>query len=283
MTNEKFLESGGPRGPPRVLREGPPSPPTAPSSAASRARTGAASSGAPALATMAAMVGAAIPVPPQHAGGAHPRRVRGRERAGWARTGSPSSTTRPVNAGDPAASPRRRDHPDGAPLHPQQRDSRRRRWDADAWTLTVDGLVDRPTTYSIADLRSKFEVVTMALAIECGGNGRGLLRPAREGQPVDLRSGRVLALDGGAPQGRAHRGRGSGRGVVYTAHVGADAHLSGKPDKLPISRGVPIAKAMTDNVLIAFGQNDGPIHPMNGRAAPARGAGGGRARARRSG
>ena len=52
--------------------------------------------------------------------------------------------------------------------------------------------------------------------------------------------------------------------VVYTAHVGADAHLSGQPDKLPISRGVPIAKAMTDNMLIAFGQNGGPIHPMNG-------------------
>ena len=53
-------------------------------------------------------------------------------------------------------------------------------------------------------------------------------------------------------------------GVVYTAHVGADTHLSGKPGKLPISRGVPIAKVMTDNVLIAFAQNDGPLHPMNG-------------------
>ena len=38
-------------------------------------------------------------------------------------------------------------------------------------------------------------------------------------------------------------------GVVYTAHVGADAHLSGKPDKLPISRGVPIAKAMLPHAI----------------------------------
>ena len=53
-------------------------------------------------------------------------------------------------------------------------------------------------------------------------------------------------------------------GAVYTAHVGADTHLSGDPEKLPISRGVPIAKAMTDNVLIAFAQNGGPLHPMNG-------------------
>ena len=53
-------------------------------------------------------------------------------------------------------------------------------------------------------------------------------------------------------------------GVVYTAHVGADTHLSGEEGKLPISRGVPIAKAMTDNVLLAFAQNGGPLHPMNG-------------------
>jgi DMSO/TMAO reductase YedYZ molybdopterin-dependent catalytic subunit len=52
--------------------------------------------------------------------------------------------------------------------------------------------------------------------------------------------------------------------VVYTAHVGADAHLSGKEGKLAISRGVPIDKAMDPNNLIAFAQNGQPIHPMNG-------------------
>ena len=48
------------------------------------------------------------------------------------------------------------------------------------------------------------------------------------------------------------------------AHVGADTHLSGDPDKLPISRGVPIAKAMDPANLIAFAQNGQAIHPMNG-------------------
>ena len=133
----------------------------------------------------------------------------------------------------------------------------------DTWTLTIDGLVDRPMTLSIADLRSMFEVVTMALAIECGGNGRAFFEPPARGNQwtygavacsewTGVRLKDVLAAAGVQP------------GVVYTAHVGADVHLSGQPDKLPISRGVPIAKAMTDNVLIAFGQNGGPIHPMNG-------------------
>ena len=135
--------------------------------------------------------------------------------------------------------------------------------DPDAWALTVDGLVDRPMTLSIADLRSRFEVITLALAMECGGNGRAFFRPPARGNQwtygavacsewTGVRLRDVLEAAGIHPD------------VVYTAHEGADGHLSGQPDKLPISRGVPIAKALTDNVLIAFGQNGGPIHPMNG-------------------
>jgi hypothetical protein len=39
--------------------------------------------------------------------------------------------------------------------------------------------------------------------------------------------------------------------VIYTAHYGMDGHLSGDPNKLPISRGVSIAKAM--DITIDFG------------------------------
>ena len=52
--------------------------------------------------------------------------------------------------------------------------------------------------------------------------------------------------------------------VVYTAHEGADTHPSGAASGRPISRGVPIAKALDPDSLIAFAQNGRPIHPMNG-------------------
>ena len=52
--------------------------------------------------------------------------------------------------------------------------------------------------------------------------------------------------------------------AIYTGHYGADTHLSGQVDKHPISRGIPIAKAMEPHTLIAFAMNGGPIHPMNG-------------------
>lgn len=134
---------------------------------------------------------------------------------------------------------------------------------ADGWTLTIDGFVDNPMELSIADLRDQFEVVTMALTIECGGNGRAFFDPPASGNQwtygavacsnwTGVRLKDVLAKAGVQSN------------VVYTAHYGADGHLSGDPEKLPISRGVPIAKALTDNVLIAFEMNGAELHPMNG-------------------
>jgi DMSO/TMAO reductase YedYZ molybdopterin-dependent catalytic subunit len=134
---------------------------------------------------------------------------------------------------------------------------------AEDWTLTIDGLVDDPLELSIQDLRDRFEVTTLALTLECGGNGRAFFDPPASGNQwtygavacsewTGVRLKDVLNAAGVKPE------------VVYTAHEGADAHLSRDPDLDPISRGIPIAKAMTDNVLIAFAQNGGPIHYQNG-------------------
>jgi DMSO/TMAO reductase YedYZ molybdopterin-dependent catalytic subunit len=135
--------------------------------------------------------------------------------------------------------------------------------DPEGWTLTVDGLVDNPLTLSIADLREQFEVVTLALALECGGNGRAFFDPPASGNQwtwgavgcaewTGVRLKDVLEKAGVQPN------------VIYTGHHGADTHLSGDPDKTAISRGMPIGKAMADNVLIAFGMNGADLHPQNG-------------------
>ena len=135
--------------------------------------------------------------------------------------------------------------------------------DPQTWTLTVDGFVDNPMQLTLADLRSKFEVVTLALTIECGGNGRAFFNPPAKGNQwtygavacskwTGVRLKDVLAAAGVQSN------------VVYTAHYGADGHLSGEAGKLPISRGVPIAKARTDNILIAFAMNGGELHRQNG-------------------
>jgi DMSO/TMAO reductase YedYZ molybdopterin-dependent catalytic subunit len=135
--------------------------------------------------------------------------------------------------------------------------------DPEAWTLTVDGFVDKPMDLSIADLRDRFEVVTMALVLECGGNGRAYFDPPASGNQWTV--GAVGCSEWtGVRLKDVLEAAGVQSNVVYTAHHGADTHLSGDPDKAPISRGLPIEKAMTDDVLIAFAMNGADLHPMNG-------------------
>ena len=215
------------------------------------------------LAAMAAMVGASIPFHRNLPAGLVPAAFADEERL-VGKDGLTLLNERPVNAETPAhllddsITPTARHFIRNNGIPPSGADA-----DADAWTLTVDGLVDRPATWSISELRARFEVVTMALVIECGGNGRAFFDPPASGSQwtygavgcsrwTGVRLEDVLAAAG------------VGSSAVYTAHYGADTELAGEPGKLPLSRGVPIAKAMTGNVLVAFAQNDGPIHPMNG-------------------
>ena len=148
--------------------------------------------------------------------------------------------------------------------------------DAASWTLEIGGRVDSPATYTIDGLKENFEVVTMALVIECGGNGRAFFDPPASGNQWTYRRRGLLGMDRGAAEATCWRrpSGGSGQRGLYTAHYGADAHLSGDdPDKLPISRGLPIAKALTDTVLIAFAMNGADAAPDERRAAAAGGAG----------
>ncbi len=135
--------------------------------------------------------------------------------------------------------------------------------DETAWTLTLDGEVETALTLSIDDLKRDFETVTYALVIECGGNGRAFFnRPARGNQWT---YGAVGCSEWtGVRLADLLRAAGVKDSAVYTAHYGADTHLSGNPDLDPISRGVPIAKALDPYNLVAFAMNGAPIHPMHG-------------------
>ncbi|MEM6513010.1 MAG: sulfite oxidase [Pseudomonadota bacterium] len=136
--------------------------------------------------------------------------------------------------------------------------------DADNWTLTVQGeSCLRPTSFSIAELKQTFEHVTLDLQLECGGNGRAEFRPRASGN--QWTTGAV-----GCPRWTGVRLRdvlescGVRDDAMYVAYRGADRHLSGDPDKLVISRGVPVNKALEAESLIAFNLNGQPITPLHG-------------------
>ena len=135
--------------------------------------------------------------------------------------------------------------------------------DATGWTLTVDGEVSKPLTLTLDDLKTQFTPVKLQLQLECAGNGRAAFNPPAKGNQWTV--GAV-----GNPEWTGVRyadilkAAGIKDSAVYTGHYGMDGHLSGDADKVPISRGVPIAKAMEAHSLIAFEMNGGPIPALNG-------------------
>ncbi|MFP2994416.1 sulfite oxidase [Spongiivirga sp. MCCC 1A20706] len=136
--------------------------------------------------------------------------------------------------------------------------------DVNSWTLTIDGeSVNQKKTYSLNDLKTKFRQYTYQLTLECGGNGRSEFDPPAKGNQWTVGAVscakwtgirlRDLLVDVGIKDN-----------AVYVGYHAADAHLSGDDSKEPISRGVPIAKAMQDETLLAFKMNDQDIPLAHG-------------------
>jgi len=135
--------------------------------------------------------------------------------------------------------------------------------DPDKWQITIDGEVNTPLKLTLGELKKRFANVTLKLQLECGGNGRSFFVPEARGnqwghgaagQPewTGVRLRDVLNAAGLKPN------------AVYTAHYGADQHLSGDPKRTPLSRGVRLVKAMEQHSLIVFAMNGKPLHIMHG-------------------
>ena len=136
--------------------------------------------------------------------------------------------------------------------------------DPATWTLDVAGeSCLGPRTFSIAELRRQFPTHTYQLQIECGGNGRAEFRPRVPGNQWS--TGAV-----GAPAWTGVRLKdvlnacGIRGDAIYVGYLAADRHLSGDPNKRPISRGVPMHKALEEESLIAFEMNGAPLTPQHG-------------------
>ena len=147
--------------------------------------------------------------------------------------------------------------------------------DAATWTLTIGSeatpnspareseSTKRTVTFTIAELKSKFKNYTSNLVIECGGNGRSEFNPPAKGNQWTL--GGV-----GCPSWTGVRLKdvleyvGLKNDAVYIGYYGSDPHLSGDATKVPISRGVPIKKALQEDALIVWEMNGAPLPIQNG-------------------
>ena len=134
----------------------------------------------------------------------------------------------------------------------------------DTWTLSIEGeSVNKPKTYTLKELKSRFKNYTYQLTLECGGNGRKEFNPPAKGNQWS--SGAVgCASWTGVRLKDVLEDVGVSSDAVYIGYYGKDTHLSGDPNKQPISRGVPIKKAMQEESLIAWSMNGEALPYLNG-------------------
>ena len=136
--------------------------------------------------------------------------------------------------------------------------------DATKWTLTIDGeSISKPKTYTLQELKSKFPQHTYQLTLECGGNGRKEFNPPAKGNQWEY--GAVSCAEWtGVRLADVLKDVGIKGNAVYIGYYGADVHLTGNPEKVVISRGCPIDKAMENETLLAFQMNGEDIPLAHG-------------------
>lgn len=132
------------------------------------------------------------------------------------------------------------------------------------WTLAIDGeSVVNQKTYLLTELKSKFKQYTYQLTLECGGNGRSEFNPPAKGNQWTV--GAVHCTNWTGVRLRdVLEDVGIKNNAVYIGYHSADIHLSRDPKKEPISRGVPMVKALQDETLLAFKMNGEDIPLVHG-------------------
>ncbi|WNO76114.1 sulfite oxidase [Streptomyces sp. AM8-1-1] len=134
---------------------------------------------------------------------------------------------------------------------------------AEAWELTVQGLVRTPLTLGIDALRS-FPAVTQRVTMECAGNGRARLSPRPVSQPWLVEA--VGTADWtGVPLRVLLAEAGPAADAVEAVFTGAD-HGIERGVEQDYRRSLPLAVATGDDpeVLVAYEMNGSPLPPQHG-------------------
>jgi DMSO/TMAO reductase YedYZ molybdopterin-dependent catalytic subunit len=135
--------------------------------------------------------------------------------------------------------------------------------DASAWRLEVSGLVERPLSLSLRDLRA-MRSQSLVVTLECAGNGRSLLNPRVGGEQWGLGavstaewSGVLLSevLDRAGVASRAGE-------VLFR---GADAGtVDGSAETAHFERSLSIDDARNADALLAYAMNGEPLPVQHG-------------------
>ena len=133
--------------------------------------------------------------------------------------------------------------------------------DAETWRLEVGGLVRQPLALSLAELRAR-PARTIAVTLECAGNGRALIPDHNPSQPW-LREAVGTAEWTGTPLAPILEEAGlaeSARNLVFT---GLDRGIQSEIEH-NYERSLRLDEAFGEDVLLAYEMNGAPLPPQHG-------------------
>jgi sulfite oxidase len=141
--------------------------------------------------------------------------------------------------------------------------------DPRAWRLTVDGLVDRPLTLSLAELQASYATHRLTATLQCAGNRRAGFVRIRDIPGEDpWGSGATSTAEWtGVRLADVLRSAGVRDGAEHVAFAAPDRAEDATPPQ-PYGGSIELAKALAGEVLLAWAMNGEPLAPAHG--APVR-------------
>jgi sulfane dehydrogenase subunit SoxC len=130
-----------------------------------------------------------------------------------------------------------------------------------SWRLSVAGVVARELALSLDELRSR-PATSLAVTLECAGNGRARLSPRPLSQPWFLEAVGTAEWTG-VPLADVLDEAGVDEGAVEVLFRGLDRGAEGG-EVQQYERSLPLAEARREEVLLAYAMNGDPIPPQHG-------------------
>jgi DMSO/TMAO reductase YedYZ molybdopterin-dependent catalytic subunit len=133
--------------------------------------------------------------------------------------------------------------------------------DAHRWRLAVGGLVSRPLRMTLDEIKRR-PVETLAVTMECAGNGRALLNPRPVSQPWLVEAVSTAEWTGTPLRGILEEASVRDE-AVELLFTGLDRGVQGD-EVQQYERSLSIEEAMRDEVLLAYEMNGQPLQPQHG-------------------
>jgi len=133
--------------------------------------------------------------------------------------------------------------------------------DAQTWELAVGGLVEKPLTLTLADVKAR-PARTMPVTLECAGNGRALIEPRPMSQPW-LQGAVGTAEWTGTPLAALLAEAGVAPAAKEIVFSGLDRGIQGDLEHA-YERSLPVDETQRDEILLAYEINGQPLPPQHG-------------------